>query len=96
MPRRLRGQPLLTRYWFEFDWGDQAPMRAVGGLGCGVTAFDREDALHLLTQVAFANEAVPPIKSVVENVDISTLDQGHVIPNMGASSERGVWFPRHP
>ena len=31
MPRRLRGQPPLTRYWFEFDWADETPMRALGG-----------------------------------------------------------------
>ena len=65
------------------------------GLGCGVTAFDREDALRLVTELAFDNEAVPPVKSVIENVDISTLDRGHVIPNMGAPSERGVWFPKY-
>jgi hypothetical protein len=28
-----------------------------------------------------------------ENLDIRTLDQGHVIPNMKDPTLRGVWFP---
>jgi hypothetical protein len=32
---------------------------------------------------------------VTEDVDIQTLDQGHVLPNMGVPSERGVWFPNY-
>jgi hypothetical protein len=34
------------------------------------------------------------IDRVVTDVDISTLDQGHVIPNMNMPLARGVWFPR--
>jgi hypothetical protein len=65
-------------------------------LGCGVTAFGREDALGLIAEAVFAAKAMPPIKNVIEDVDITTLDEGHVIPNMGAPSERGVWFPNYP
>jgi hypothetical protein len=95
LPRRIRGQAVLTRYWIEFDWGNQAPMAGTN-VGCGVTAFDREDALGLIEKAVFANKAMPPIKNVIADVDIATLDEGHVIPNMGALSERGVWFPNHP
>ncbi len=95
LPRRIRGQAVLNRYWIEFDWGNQRPMPGTN-LGCGVTAFDREDALDLIEKAVFANKAMPPIKNVIEDVDIATLDEGHVIPNMGAPSERGVWFPNHP
>ena len=31
---------------------------------------------------------------VVEDVDLTTLDAGHVRPNMHPASERGVWFPK--
>ena len=95
IPHRVHGHPVLIRFWVEFDWGDQAPKRAER-LGCGVTAFDREDALRLIAEVAFANEDMPLIRSVTENIDIRTLDPGHVLPSMGAPSERGVWFPNYP
>lgn len=34
------------------------------------------------------------IKEIVPDVDIRTLDQRHVIPNMEVPVVRGVWFPR--
>jgi len=34
-----------------------------------------------------------PIASSVEDVDVRTLDQGHVIPNMLPPDRRGVWYP---
>ena len=92
--RKVRGESILTRYWFEFDWEEGSPARPER-LGCGVTAFDREGALRLVSEVAFANEEVPPVKRVIEDVDIQTLDPGHVLPNMGMPSERGVWFPNY-
>jgi hypothetical protein len=94
LPRRIRGRPVLTRYWFEFDWGESPPIRPER-LGCGVTAFDREDALRLLARTAFASEEIPPISRVIEDIDVRTLDEGHVLPNMGPASERGVWFPNY-
>ena len=30
---------------------------------------------------------------IVANVDVRSLDQGHVIPNMGPCSNRGIWYP---
>jgi len=44
--RTVRGESILTRYWFEFDWEEGSRPRPER-LGCGVTAFDREDALRL-------------------------------------------------
>jgi hypothetical protein len=93
-PRRIRGRPVLTRYWFEFDRGETPPTRPER-LGCGVTAFDREDALRLLARTAFANEEVPPVSRVTEDIDVQMLDEGHVLPNIGPPSERGVWFPNY-
>lgn len=35
---------------------------------------------------------VPPIKEVVEDVDVSTSDD-HVRPNMHPPNWRGLWYP---
>jgi hypothetical protein len=77
----------LTRYWFKF---------AVTGheLGCGVTAHDHDDAVALLRDTVFAGEALPKVEEVIEDVDIRSLDQKHVIPNMEPPIWRGVWFPK--
>jgi hypothetical protein len=79
----------LTRYWITFE-----PITEASFLnrGCGVTALGKSDALTLLEK-ALGHE-LPPIATIIEDVDVRTLDQGHVIPNMGSPSERGVWFPR--
>jgi hypothetical protein len=83
----------MQRFWFEFEiftnkvnYGDLL-------LGCGVTANDYDDALELLKQYVFTNRAMPEFLKVVEDVDISTLDENHVLPNMGNCLCRGVWFP---
>jgi hypothetical protein len=57
-----------------------------------VTAYSYEDALSLLKEKVFEGTE-PPIIDVVPDVDISELDQNHVIPNMGVPVWRGVWFP---
>ncbi len=62
-------------------------------MGCGVTAFTRDDAFALLLSVWPATGNGPVIISVSEDVDVRTLDQKHVIPNMGDVTRRGVWFP---
>jgi hypothetical protein len=54
---------------------------------------DVEDAKNLIRMVALRGDPVPPIAQVVKDVDLRTLDEGHVLPNMGDSSVRGVWFP---
>jgi len=47
----------------------------------------------MLRERVFVNHRLPDIKNTVTDVDISKLDQGHVRPNMGDPSQRGVWFP---
>lgn len=82
----------LHRFWFRFE--PSADARFIGRqLGCGVTAVDRRDAEDLLRTQVFGGE-LPPTIEVVEDIDVRDLDQGHVIPNMGDPSVRGVWFPR--
>jgi len=77
---------LLKRYWFEFETPALFPR-------VGVTAFSYDDALSLVKEKIFPSEALPTIKKYIENVDIQTLDQNHVIPNMGVCTIRGIWFP---
>jgi hypothetical protein len=90
-PRKVHGEEILRRFWIHLasdqSASDQSP------LGYGVTAFDREDALSLLRDRVFSGR-LPQIESIVEDVDVSTLDEAHVRPNMEAPAFRGVWFPR--
>ena len=73
---------LLRRFWFPGQ----------GCWGVGVTAFTKEEASALAEQTA-ARLGWRLAGGVVEDVDVRTLDQQHVIPNMGACSDAGVWFP---
>jgi hypothetical protein len=82
----------LHRYWFEFR-GSREALPPGGWLGCGVTAVDTADAEQLLVQGRFRGAPLPPIARVIEDVDVSELDAGHVLPNMGDPTQRGVWFP---
>ena len=82
----------LRRYWFTWDELPQG--NRARGLGCGVTAESRHAAEMLLSAAIFDRGAVPPPSQFVEDVDVSTLDAGHVLPNMGDPVVRGVWFPQ--
>ena len=74
----------LRRFWFP----------TATGFGFGVTARTRNEAEAMARQAAGQlRRAFEPLK-VVEDVDVRTLDQGHVVPNMGAVNFPGVWFPR--
>jgi hypothetical protein len=81
----------LRRYWFEFDLPEEWHGRL--NLSCGVTAYDVDDAQRLLCERVFEGGELPPIRRLIEDVDISTLDPNHVRPNMGVCVRRGVWFP---
>jgi hypothetical protein len=83
----------LHRYWFEFG-GPRDALPPGGWLGSGVTAADLADAQRLLVEGPFREGALRPVERLVEDVDVSELDAGHVIPNMGDPTLRGVWFPR--
>jgi hypothetical protein len=80
----------LRRYWFEFAVNRALPPGV--RLGCGVTAYGLDDATQLLRERVCGGET-PPIVVVVEDVDVSRLDSGHVLPNMHPPTHRGVWFP---
>lgn len=61
--------------------------------GCGITAHDYADAISILKQKVFKDQHIPELKDHKENIDIRTLDQGHIVPNMKDPTWRGVWFP---
>jgi hypothetical protein len=60
---------------------------------CGVTAFNYSDALNILSQKNLKGDRVLGVKRCIENIDIKTLDQLHIVPNMWPPSLRGIWFP---
>ena len=88
----------LIRFWVEFEKPDEDVIKNIVrkgvGRGCGVTAFTKEDAINIMKETVFRNEDLPKILKLIENVDVNTLDQGHVIPNMGVVSIRGIWHPK--
>lgn len=83
----------LKRYWFEFDIVNVFNFPPGIGIGCGVTAINYDDAIQIMEEKIFCNNKMPPIKKFIEDIDISQLDQKHVIPNMNVPVGRGVWFP---
>ena len=84
--------PYLHRFWIEFK--KPLPSLSLGlGLGCGVTAYNYADALKILKEKVFVGLEIWDVESVVVDIDIQTLNQGKIIPNMGLVTERGVWFP---
>ena len=89
----MAGTSYLIRYWICFGDPDNAKVTFLDEKCCGVTAFDEEDAMLLLRSEVFKNKPLPPIIDLVPNVDVSTLDSGHVLPNIGDVTRRGVWFP---
>jgi hypothetical protein len=88
---RIFAMTLLTLYWFTFE---RIASPTALNLGCGVTAYDLDDALSILRESVFTGIELPRITQQIESVDVSTLDPKHVLPNMGLVTERGVWFPK--
>ncbi len=84
---------MLHRYWFTFK-GHSHSLPAGLAIGCGVTAFSRDEAAELIKRELLAGKELPTVMHVVEDVDVSALDPNHVLPNVGPSNVRGVWFPR--
>ena len=81
----------LVRYWFEFDMSEP-PQRRVPWVGA--TAWTLYDARLLVSEGVFGGRELPQVTVLIENVDVSTLDEGHVLPNMAPPNERGIWYPR--
>lgn len=81
----------LRRFWFQFDRSIDLPPGV--RIGCGVTATSEEDALTLLRERVFCSQEIPLPKALIADVDLSSLDDGHVRQNMGNPVLRGIWFP---
>lgn len=81
----------LRRYWITFE---RSASLSFLDLGCGVTAFNRQDALALVERVLGGLGAtMPALAEIREGVTFQDLEQNHVAPNIGNMSMRGVWFP---
>ncbi len=77
----------MERFWADTKRKAQpSPLN----LGIGVTAYSEADARTLIAE-HFGDAEVERIRIVS---DLSSLDQKHVLPNMGDHMLRGVWFPR--
>lgn len=83
----------MIRYWFEFDFTGYKDEPFGTRMGCGITGYNLDDVINILKEKVFRSNNLPGIQRLVENIDISTLDKGHVIPNMASPLTRGVWFP---
>lgn len=81
---------MLRRYWFSFVRTDSISSL---GLGCGVTALSRLDAERLIKEMVFPLLGEGEILTVVEDIDVNSLEKNHVFPNIGNPAARGVWFP---
>lgn len=84
---------MLRRYWFTFVKSNSP---SALNIGCGVTAYDEHDARRMLEDKVFPLYGFRDISNITQDVDIGSLDEGHVRPNMGVPSNRGVWFPNLP
>ncbi len=83
----------LSKFWFTFQITIRDPHPPGALMGCGVTAFDEDDAVCILKDKVFCSYLFPEIKESIIDVDVSKLDRSHVLPNMADPTQRGVWFP---
>ena len=86
----------LKRYWFELEFpkprlGHEGYIPADGC--CGITAFDYLDALKILRRFMLRDDETPIFRRVIENVDVSALEDENIHRNLGVSVWRGVWYP---
>ncbi len=87
----MDNRSLLTRYWFKFKTDKHSDFFI--SQGCGVTAYNYDDAINLLRSKMFKEIEIPEIIEVLENIDIRRLEQNHVAPNIKDPTLRGIWFP---
>ena len=73
----------LRRFWFPLS----------EGLGIGVTAASPQEARELAEGVRARYYASSKITGEIADVNVSSLDANHVVPNLGAVVAYGVWFP---
>lgn len=74
---------ILHRYWFTFPRSSFTELPQGIRIGCGITAYNQKDAIKILQTTLFKSAVMPKFKNIIEDVDISTLDKSHILPNMG-------------
>ena len=83
----------LHKYWFKFNLTINDPHPVGTLMGGGVTASSFTEAVSLLRNQVFRSLPMPSIAKSITDVEMFDLDAKHVLPNMGDSSQRGIWFP---
>ncbi len=63
-------------------------------LGWGITAYSYEDAIAILRENVFHKGELPKVEKFIEDIDVSSLDERHIIPNMESPNWRGIWYPK--
>jgi hypothetical protein len=81
---------MLRRFWLKLKVSSKP---TILNLGCGITAYDQEDALKIFREMVVPIYGDREVVEIIENIDVSTLDETVIRPNMGIPSNRGVWFP---
>ena len=56
-------------------------------------SFLSDDARNLIADTVGRTALDGRLVQIIVDVDVRSLDQGHVIPNMGPPNLRGVWYP---
>ena len=81
----------MRRFWIAIE---PLPYPSGLNLGCGVTAETEEEAAAILLERAAALNDAVSIRSITPDVDVSTLDKGHVVLNIGDIFSKGIWWPK--
>lgn len=80
----------MKHYWIAFErLRRPSPLN----LGCGITAYDFDDANRILSASILPREPELKVVCVKEIMGINELDSKHVLTNMGDVTKRGIWFP---
>ena len=77
----------MKPYWVMFE---RLATPTFLKMGVGVTARSESDA-RAIVAAAFSEARITTIEAVE---GVGSLDQDHVVPNMGNMLRRGVWFPK--
>ena len=84
----------LRHFWFVFHPRYSERLRERGlHLGCGVTAFDEDDARALLRLRVFGGQEPYETVRCIRDVRITDLDDHHMQANLWPPYWRGIWFP---
>lgn len=83
----------MKKYWFTFKNYSITELPPGLAYGCGITAYNYEDAISIIRSKVFLGIQLPNKFDFIENVSLEDLDKNHVLPNIGIPTNRGVWFP---